>query len=289
MARHRGASRVGGEVGGIIGRGVRPFLRGAKHRGSRRNGLGGTSRKPPLSPREIQNKWGIRRKDQKKFQSYADKKNLQIDVRPVNPKSLPHLRNNQALPKPEHVKAKTVNPYDVMLNPKLKGHEGKVAYFDPGPRPSRPPGMSDKDWDGLKERYDQRANEYLDQQDSMRKYGDQGKVRVEDNGIVSGPDRDGQWKPFAGDNDLYDIRHHPSGERLSPTEYDRTVREMMRRDMGVNHGAHSYWQPTDPVGQGIREKIEQSHQPGGEPLVRFTPGESPSLVDGRGTDVWPRF
>jgi hypothetical protein len=289
MAKNRGASRAGGEVGGIIGRGVRPFLRGSKHRGSRRNGLGGTSRKSPLNPREIQNKWGIRRKDQKKFQSYAEKRNLQIDVRPVNPKSLPHLRNNQALPKPEHVKAKTVNSYDVMLNPKLKGNEGKVGFFDPGPRPSRPPGMSDQDWKGLKSRYDQRSKEYSDYQDSMRTYGDQGKVRIDDNGIVSGQDRNGQWKPYAGDNDLYDIRHHPSRERLAPEEYDRTVQEMQDRNMGVNHGAHSYWAPTDTKGQDIRATIEQNHQPGGEPLVRFTPGESPSLVDGRGARVWPRF
>ncbi|MFI0366351.1 hypothetical protein ACH35V_00645 [Actinomadura sp. 1N219] len=298
MGGRRGGGAAG-EVGGIIGRGAAKFLRKARRRrgggggsprGSRRAGLGGGTSRQPNSPREIQNKWGIRRKDQKKFQDYANRRNLQIDVRPVNPDSLKHLRHGNAIPKPQFVKSKTINQYDVMLKPDLKGKEGQVGYFKPDPPPkTKPEGMSDKDWDGLNDRYRQRHKEYYDQQGSMEEYGRQGKLQVGDDGVVRGRDgADEPLKPFAGDNDLYDIRHHPSGERLTPEEYDRTVQEMMDNGMGVNHGAHKYWVPENDVNQGIYDKIDYNHSPANpnmEPLVRFAPNQPVSLARGDGAPL----
>ncbi|WP_131737602.1 hypothetical protein [Actinomadura roseirufa] len=298
MARTRGGGRggggAGGGAGGIIGRAASRFLRRPRHqgppRGSRRGNLGGAARPRPDSPRDVQNRWGIRRKDQKKFQDYAERRNLQIDVRPVNPDSLRHLRHGNAIPKPQHVKSKTINKYDVMLRPDLKGKEGQVGYFKPEPLPkTKPDGMSDKDWDGLNNRYRQRYKEYYDQRGAMEEYGRKGKLQVGDDGVVRGVDpKDGQVKPFAGDNDLYDIRHHPSGERLTPEEYDRTIQEMMDNDMGVNHGAHKYWVPENEVNRGIYDTIDYNHSPANpsmEPLVRFTPHRPMSLARGDGAPL----
>ncbi|MFD0687858.1 hypothetical protein [Actinomadura fibrosa] len=293
MGHGRGGGGAGGAAGGVIGRAAARFLRrprGHLPRGSRRGGLGGATPKVPNSPRDIQNRWGIRRKDQKKFQEYADRRKLQIDVRPVNPESLKHLRHGNAIPKPQFVKSKTINEYDVMLKPGLKGKEGQVGYFKPDPPPKvKPDGMSDKDWDGLNDRYRQRYKEYYDQQGAMEEYGRKGKLHVDEDGVVRGIDpKDGQTKPFAGDNDLYDIRHHPSGERLTPEEYDRTIQEMMDNDMGVNHGAHKYWVPENDVNQGIWDKIEYNHSPANpnmEPVVRFTPGGPVSLARGDGVPL----
>ncbi|WP_171064284.1 hypothetical protein, partial [Actinomadura soli] len=285
------------EVGGIIGRGAARFLRKARRRGgdslprgSRRGGLGGATPKRANNPREIQNKWGIRRKDQKKFQDYANRRNLRIDVRPVNPESLKHLRHGNAIPKPKYIKSKTINKHDVMLKPDLKGKEGQVGYFKPDPPPkTKPEGMSDKDWNDLNDRYKQRHEEYYDQRRAMDQYGREGKLEVGEDGVVRGRDgSDGPLKPFAGDNDLYDIRHHPSGERLTPAEYAETVQEMSENDMGVNHGAHKYWVPEDDVEQGIYDRIERNHSPANpemEPLVRFTPNQPVSLARGDGAPL----
>ncbi len=47
---------------------------------------------------------------------------------------------------------------------------------------------------------------------------------------------------------------------------------MMTTDMAVMHGAHMDWEPTTPFSKGIFSKIVESHQEGGEPLLRFRPG-----------------
>jgi hypothetical protein len=284
MVRHRksGGGKAG-KAGGVIGREAARHLRFGRHRGSRRAGLGGTSRKPGLTPREIQSRFGIRRKDQKKFQRFAERKGLRIDVRPVNPASVPHLRHGGAISKPQVIKAKTVNRHDVLLNPKLKGHEGKVGYFRPD-KPSQQGNLSDEDWAKLNQRYRDRLYEYKQHQGKMDDLGSQGKIRM-DGDVVYGQDTDGKWKPYAGDNDMYDIRTHPGGETLPRPEYDRVVDEMMDNDMGVNHGAHTYWEPSNSDEQRTFDRIDASHRPGGEPLVRFTPGEPPSLVSGIGDSV----
>lgn len=54
---------------------------------------------------------------------------------------------------------------------------------------------------------------------------------------------------------------------------------MVKRDMGVQHGAMTYWQPTKESDLRISEKIMAAHGPGGEPLVRFAPHAPPRLVD----------
>jgi hypothetical protein len=194
-------------VGGGSGRGA--------GRGSRREGLGGTSKKPGLTPRQIRDQYGIRRKDQKKFQAYAQKHNLRIDVRPVNPASLRHLRHGNAIPKPQHVKAKTINKYDVMLNPGLRGKEGQVGFFHPGKNPPTRGDLSDQDWNALSKRYDDRLYEHKQYEDDMKQYAREGRLKLDD-GVVKGQEN-GVWKPYAGDNDLWDVRHHSSGERLSTT------------------------------------------------------------------------
>jgi hypothetical protein len=204
-----------------------------------------------------------------------------IDVRPVNPLSLRHLRHNQAIPKPESIKSKTINKYDAMLNSKLKGHEGKVGYFHPGSEPPRRGSLSEHDWNKLNERYDQRMREYGKYKEKMDQLRAEGKIRVEE-GVVRGFDPEwATWKPYAGDNDIYDMRKHSNGERLSKEEYDKIISEMQRSRMGVNHGAHKYWDP-EPGQRDIYDVIVANHAPGGGPLVRFQPQLPPTLVDGMG-------
>ena len=47
---------------------------------------------------------------------------------------------------------------------------------------------------------------------------------------------------------------------------------MSSAGMGVEHGAHMFWEPKTTFEVAIYQKIIQSHQPGGEPLLRFVPG-----------------
>jgi hypothetical protein len=226
-----------------------------------------------LTPRSIEETYGIPEANQRKFQRFADARDITIDVRPTNPESVPWLERG-ALPKPMAIKAKTINDLDIRLGASAE-HRGLAGLFEPK-LPERG-GMPEGEWNALQKRFRQRANEYDELRPKMDAYQEQGKFEVR-NGVVYGKDANGEFRPITGDHDIFDIRH-PAGSRLSPSEENALITEMRQHNMGVQHGPHMYWQPNGEFEQNIYDTIVRSHQPGGEPLVRFAPGQPPRLVN----------
>ncbi|WP_116022691.1 ADP-ribosyltransferase [Thermomonospora umbrina] len=242
---------------------------------------GGHDFDSPLTSSRIESQYGIPERNQERFQGVAEHENLLIDVRPTNPDSVRWL-NEGAIPKPQDIKAKTVNEYDLLLCDRLpRDAQGLVALFEPTMPQRHEVDLTDSQWSELEQRYRKRMTEWAYLNDQIG-YGDQeGRFRVTDDALVQGVDRNGEWRPITGDHDIFDIRH-PDGSRLSPEEEHQVISDMRDRDMGVQHGPHMYWDP--PAGSHARteiyEPIVRAHQegPNGEPLVRFAPGRPPRLV-----------
>ena len=167
----------------------------------------------------------------------------------------------------------------------MKGHEGEVGYFDPGDTPPARGQLTDAQWAKLSDRYHQRLQEYHRDADNMTKLQDAGRIQI-DSGLVRGLSG-GEWKTFAGDNDLFNITRN--GQQVPTVEHNAIVNKMIDRDVGVMHGAHMFW--TENVVKDIFERIVSNHMPSAdgspaaEPLVRFSPNTAPKLVDGKG-DPW---
>jgi len=229
-----------------------------------------------LTPERIEREFGILERNQRLFQAFADRRNLVIDVRPTNPSSVPWLHQG-AMPKPQDIKAKTINDYDVLLGADPDSR-GLVGFFRPGELPPRGD-MSEAEYTALSRRRDQRLAEYETYAPKMKALVDGGGYEIR-NGVVYGTDSDGVRRPIAGDHDIFDIRR-PDGSRLPEEEYERLIEAMMNQNMGVQHGAMTYWHPTDAKDVEIAKAIMEAHEPGGEPLVRFAPHSRPRLVDSK--------
>ncbi|MDQ0313180.1 hypothetical protein J2S46_007736 [Kitasatospora herbaricolor] len=224
-----------------------------------------------VSPQYAERVLGVPVRNQEKFQRVADRRGIVIEVRPTNPDSVPHL-DAGALPKPKAIKAKTVNEEDIWLGAKAED-KGLVGFFRPV-LPERPAGMGDGLWNRVLARFDQRTVEFAELAPVMRSLA--GEFRVVD-GVVQGRDRQGAWKPITGDHDIFDLQD-AEGFRIGADEYGEAVEDMVGQDMGVQHGAHMFWQPESAFDRSIFEKIVKSHEAGGEALIRFVPGlERPVL------------
>ncbi|MFT7838527.1 hypothetical protein Q5530_20500 [Saccharothrix sp. BKS2] len=200
--------------------------------------------------------FGMPTEHARKFQQVAAEQDLVIDVRATNPHAVAWLRAG-ALPKPEAVKAKTIDDLDVRLGASA-GHRGLVGYF--------PPALPRHDLgDRLLRRYDQRRVEFDALREKMAAFERRGEYVVRE-GVVHGYDRRGALRPLTGDHDVFDI-HASGGRALSDLRYDRAVATMMSLDMGVTHGAHMYWRPTTTADRAMFESIAGSH----DPKLRFHP------------------
>ncbi|MEO3973700.1 hypothetical protein [Streptomyces sp. CAU 1734] len=233
-----------------------------------------------VSPAYTERVLGIPVENQRKFQGTADRRGVVIEVRPTNPESVAHLKRG-ALPKPEEIKAKTINEVDVLLGAH-PANIGLVGLFDPAPptagaveavdRTARP-GARER----LAARFALRYEEYRELGPAMERLTARGpdgsppEVAVRA-GVVWGRDRAGEWHPFTGDHDLFDLMN-PDGSRLDPGPYTEVVQQMTDGDMGVRHGAHMFWKPATPFDLRVYDRIVASHRrEGGEPLIRFMPG-----------------
>lgn len=208
--------------------------------------------------------FGMPTENARKFQQVAAEQDLVIDVRATNPHAVGWLREG-ALPKPEAVKAKTIDDLDVRLGA-ARRHRGLVGYF----RPALPRfDLSDR----LLRRYDQRRTEFDALRDKMALFERRGEYVVRD-GVVHGYDRRGWLRPLTGDHDVFDIRAS-GGMPLTRRRYDRAVATMMSLDMGVTHGAHMYWRPTTKSDRAMFESIARS----GDDKLRFNPDGTMSAGD----------
>ncbi|MCY0960247.1 hypothetical protein [Streptomyces sp. H27-H5] len=229
-------------------------------------GSSGAGASAGVTPAEARARYGMPEGNFRKFQEVATRNRLRIDVRPTNP-TAPAWLDQGKLPKPKDIKAKSINDLDTRLGAKAE-HRGLIGYF----RPVMPE-RGDTDaatWSRIEARFDQRTEEFDTLAPVMEALAAEGRFKVED-GLVYGRDQEGGWREITGDHDVFDIST-PGSTRLKGSPYDRVVGEMMANDMAVMHGAHMDWEPSSPFSKGIFSKIVESHQEGGEPLLRFLPG-----------------
>ena len=195
------------------------------------------------------------------------------------------LREGTALPKPEKIKAKTINETDVQIGLGKPEDLGKVGFFDPAKvEPKRPANYDSLD-DAAKKKIDdrikQRLEEFNDFKGDMEALQQAGKIRVEPDGTVvnTGLIKNGGEKPFTGDHDIFDIRK-ADGSPLTREEYQAAVKALKEADAGVMHGGVTGWELdapdtfNTPAGQKSYKGMVDAHSPGGkEPLVRLGAGE----------------
>ncbi|MFE9241403.1 hypothetical protein [Streptomyces sp. NPDC007007] len=217
--------------------------------------------------------YGIPEKNFDKFRDLARERNVVVDVRPTNP-SAPKWLDAGAMPKPQDIKAKTVNEVDVLLGAD-PATIGLVGYFQPvlPPEDSVPHGARDR----LVSRFNQRSTEFRELAGKMAQYEAEGRFVVQD-GIVHGVDDAGDRRPVTGDHDVFDVSS-PDGSRLPHPDHDALIDEMRAKDMAVVHGAHMFWNPPTAFDKSVFDKIVSSHQgPSGEPLLRFTPDSDHAVL-----------
>lgn len=135
---------------------------------------------------EIEGEYGILEHNQKMFQAMSDRYKLIFDVRPSNSDSADWLRQG-GVPKPEAIKAKTINELDARLAPygmraTLRRMIGAVGLFEPV-APVREPGESAASWAAVQNRYQQRLDEYHELKPKLDHLEEEGKFKVR-SGVV---------------------------------------------------------------------------------------------------------
>jgi hypothetical protein len=240
----------------------------------------------PVTRTEIAEQYGIPEELQRGFQRVAERYGVVIDLRPSNPEAAAQ-RLLGAVPKPEDIKAKSLEPRDLLLNPFPRDALALIRGVPPGkpvplgiPRdaPQREQlaesyAAAFKDLEAF---YQKRSGEW-----SRYHLGEQideltatGQWRVQQ-GVVERM-VDGQWRRVTGDQDVWDIRR-PGGEPLSALE-ERLIRaDLISSGLSVQHGAHMHWE-NPGAKRAVFQDVVGKHQPGKEPLVRLLPGEEPRLV-----------
>ncbi|MEV5544460.1 hypothetical protein AB0L13_47520, partial [Saccharopolyspora shandongensis] len=232
-----------------------------------------------LTPERRIREFGLPDRNYDRLRNFADRFGVVLDARPTNPDSVPWLLQG-AIPKPVEIKAKTINALDVHLGAS-KDHIGLVGYFRPEMPSERDlASMSDQQRGKVERRFQDRQREFESLNDEMLRHSMSKKFRVT-NGVVEGRGSAGEYRPVTGDLDLFHVRLPDSGAPLSEQDYDNVIYLLTNMNVGVQHGAHMYWRPDGAFQQKIFDDIVAKHQSGyadAEPLIRFSPGEEPSLV-----------
>jgi hypothetical protein len=233
-------------------------------------------------------KTGMPVKNQEAIAEVCKAHDVSIEVRGTNPEA-PRQLAEGALPKPEAIKAKTINELDTYLGFRPED-KGLVGYM----KPKKPEGVPAHLAEAVEARYQQRLAEFNDlsgemsnlalppgARDKFAAVGFDKQVRVDSNGVVRVVGEAGE-RPvgFTGDHDLWQIRN-PDGTPVSAEKYNEIVSELVRKKVGVEHGAHMHWDvPAKPVDPHFKDAtkgfqgIADKHMPGakgGEDLFRFNP------------------
>jgi hypothetical protein len=218
----------------------------------------------------------------------ADKYGVVVDVRPTNPSSGPLISSGKALPKPDCLKSKTLSEMDQLLG--AKGQPGTVGFYNPGKLP--PQGnMSDEFYGELKKLHASRTQDFADNFAKMKDMQKAGKVVVKGGTVFEGvkdplTGKIKPGKPYAGDNDIFEIRDPVTGRPLPRYQVDHNgnvlmdaktgqpklnpVREAIIKDLekppfNAQHGTHMDWKydnaaKTPPAGSppGARSPLQIS-------------------------------
>ena len=234
----------------------------------------------------LRDRYGMPERSVTRFQDFADQHGLAVYVRPTNPAAV-SWADGLAGPKPQIVKAKTINALDVRLgaNPNSIGLAGLMRPPD-GPTHGlddttvlrMPPDATGREKAALRQRLQQRTAEFEQLAPEVGAAITAGTMGVH-HGVLGLRGPDNRFVPITGDHDVFDIRvpaPSPGGPmveaELDADGYQAVVDMMVAADMGVMHGAHMRWVRDNPADEAMFDSIVGGHREGGEPLVRFAPG-----------------
>lgn len=239
----------------------------------------------PRSPKQMLLDNGIPPASAEGFQQVADALNVVIKVRPTNTASLDVLAAG-GLPKPEIIKAKTVNRADLLIGGPPDGL-GKVGFFEPA-MPSKDvlDVLLPAERQAIDARYAERLAEfqkYREEYSGLAAEGmlklEGGVIKIADPRTAATPDAPmGQFKDIGGDHDLFQITG-PDGQPLNDHVRRGVINQLRSMGINVEHGDHSSWAADSPgtydakADAGIRGRHETS-----EPLVAFVPKSQPREV-----------
>lgn len=190
----------------------------------------------------------------------ADKDGVIIIMRKTNEQALELLsaRPPTHLPKPESVKAKTINDLDKEFLG-AKGQKGEAALF----RPDRPSQDILDSNEKLRERYEQRMQEYYDHFDETglappKHYDKDGKLKpeeeaftIDENGVVRNKD----GLAYTGDNDIYSIKK-ADGTTFNEGDKKAVQAKLEQDPINAQHGAHVDWEPATEKDKKIKQDID---------------------------------
>ena len=219
---------------------------------------------------------GYTKRSREQLRRLAHEEGKVIYARPSSPHAQKLLDERKAIPKQAWVKNKTANDIDIRLGAPERS-EGLAVSFEPRKPPAdEMANMSDELANAVNKRFDERAQEWIDQADNLWENADLCTVR---NKLIIDKHT---GLPYAGDLDIMGVRH-VDGSRLSVSEWLRFELKA-RRMPGTNiaHGSHENWIKAklgtkkrvsdDLIDRGVRGKHALSS--GKEALVTFRPGHS---------------
>ena len=242
---------------------------------------------------EAEAKTGMPVKNQQAIADVCKSHDVVIEVRGTNPEA-PRRLSEGALPKPEAIKAKSINELDTYIGFR-KEDVGLVGYKKPTPpvKSEVPPEL----WEQVSARFEQRASEFKDlapemenlarppgARDKFAAVGFDKQVAVDSNGVIRVVEGEGKATAgFTGDHDIFQITN-PNGTPVTPDKYNEVVSDLVQKQVGVEHGAHMHWDvPNKPASSAYKDptkgfqSIAEKHMPGaksGEDLYRFAPDGS---------------
>jgi hypothetical protein len=243
---------------------------------------------------EAEARTGMPVKNQQAIADTCKTHDVVIDVRPTNPQAPRRLAGGN-LPKPEAIKAKSINELDAFIGFR-KEDVGLVGYMEPKPpvRGKVPPEL----WEQVQKRYAERLAEFKDLAPEMKNLalpaggrdkfaavGFDKQVTVDANGVIRVVEgSEGKASvAFAGDHDIFQITNL-DGSPVSGQKYNEVVSDLVQQRVGVEHGAHMHWDvPAKPASPAYKDPtkgfqgIAEKHMPsakGGEDLYRFAPDGS---------------
>lgn len=240
--------------------------------GGRPRHLHGLEPGTKLSVEDLPGLAGIGESDAILLRKLAEDMGVEIQVRPANPHSVKLLEEG-AHPKPEALKMKSINEYDVQLG--AEGENlGKLGFFEP-----EMPAVSRSQNPELWRRYDERMAEYQKYGDtvdrlqqpggaSMYRYGEEVDLQIEVRDGVVYNKADG--KPFVSDYDVHAVRNL-DGSPLSEQQW-LEVQRQIKEVANTQHGDTYSWRDAMGTRETVRDNLLGEYAPGsGKNVVKFSP------------------
>ena len=195
---------------------------------------------------------------------------VRISFRPTNPRAA-ELRAQGAEPKPETIKANTVNELDVRLG-MPKEHLGKVAHWNGWRLPSdidaveaRDPALAQQ----IRDRYASRLRDYAAQAAKMEQLQAGGKIKIEDGVVYNAK----SGNVYTGDYDLYAITELDGTPIPEGTpRYEQVAGELEKPEVGIQHGPLRDWKVTTPEDVARKAALIEGHETR-QDIVTFGPDD----------------